>query len=92
MGPLTKEKEMEIRKASAISSAIMSEAMRAFNLHGPFNSAHEGYAVILEELEELWSEIKQLKNVNDQSRNSAMYKEAIQIGAMALRFVYDVTG
>lgn len=53
--------------------------------HGPMHSAHEGYAVILEELGELWDEIK--AKVQD---NAKMRKEAIQVAAMALRFVEDV--
>ena len=44
---------------------VQEELARAQELHEPFNSAHEGYAVILEELDELWeleqdTQIKQL--------------------------------
>jgi hypothetical protein len=48
-----------------------------------FSSPHEGYAVILEELDELWECIK----LND--HGELMKKEAIQVGAMALRFLID---
>lgn len=52
-----------------------------------FNSAHEGYAVLLEEVDELWQHVK----TNQKRRDlEAMRKEAIQIAAMALRFVADV--
>ena len=50
-----------------------------------FNSAHEGYSVLLEEVDELWDEVKQ--------RNQSieiMRKEAVQIGAMALAFIVEV--
>lgn len=60
----------------------LKEATRKF---GNFNSTHEGYAVILEELDELWDAIKDKeKNVEDLER------EAIQVGAMALRFLIDL--
>ncbi|MCL4435792.1 MAG: hypothetical protein M1503_11530 [Thaumarchaeota archaeon] len=37
---------------------IGSEYHRAYNKFGDFSSLHEGYAVLLEEVEELWAEIK----------------------------------
>ena len=51
----------------------------------PFNSAHEGYAVLREEVDELWEAIK--KKDKD---HGAIQKEAIQVAAMALRFLEDV--
>jgi len=52
-----------------------------------FNSAHEGYAVLLEELDELWEHVK----CNQKRRDiAAMRKEAIQVAAMALRFAIEV--
>jgi hypothetical protein len=52
-------------------------------MHG----AHEGYAVILEELDELWAEVKAQVHNPDRMR-----KEALQVAAMAVRFVEDVCG
>jgi len=52
----------------------------------PFNSFHEGYAVIREELDELWDEIK---GGQDKQR---MRAEAMQVGAMAMRFMIDLCG
>jgi NTP pyrophosphatase (non-canonical NTP hydrolase) len=69
--------------------AIRQEYSLAAAKFPPFNSAHEGYAVILEELDELWEEIKRKKEDRDLA---AMRKEAIQVAAMALRFVRDVCG
>jgi hypothetical protein len=66
---------------------IVQEYREATWLHGSFNSAHEGYAVILEELDELKAEVWKKRADRD---IKLMRKEAIQVGAMALRFIMDV--
>jgi len=63
---------------------IVDEMQRASEKHPKFNSRHEGYAVIKEELDELWDAIKR----NDYHAN--VENEAVQVGAMALRFLIDV--
>jgi hypothetical protein len=64
---------------------VSAELARAVRKFGPFHSGHEGYAVILEELCELWDEIK------PQHQNPvAMRSEAAQVAAMALRFMIDI--
>ena len=50
-------------------------------MHGP----HEGYAVILEELDELWEEVK-----SQHPDRQRMRAEAAQVAATALRFMVDV--
>ena len=50
-----------------------------------FHTPHEGYAVILEELDELWDLVKA-----DKARGSDAEREAIQIAAMAVRYVLDI--
>ncbi len=67
--------------------AIIDEYSRATQLNGPFHSAHEGYAVILEELDELKAEIWKKTSARNLHKMEA---EAIQVGAMALRFLVDV--
>lgn len=52
--------------------------------HGPMRGPHEGYAVILEEIEELWEAVRR----DDLSQ--ALH-EAAQVGAMAARFINDLT-
>ena len=64
--------------------AVRTEFLNAFDKFGKFNNAHEGYAVLLEELDELWDEIK-----NRQDKGY-MFAEAKQVAAMAVRFMYDV--
>jgi len=68
-----------------VIAAVTAELLRARNKHAPMHGAHEGYAVILEELDELWSEVK--AQIPDIGR---MRKEAIQIAAMGARFALDV--
>jgi hypothetical protein len=59
---------------------IQGELAYARAQHPDFHSAHEGYAVILEEVEELWDAIKR----DDYTLAGA---EAVQVAAMALRFL-----
>lgn len=49
-----------------------------------FNSSHEGYAVILEEVHELWFEVMNDKNPGADQRQ---IDESIQIAAMAIKFI-----
>lgn len=70
-----------------IAREASQEAQRASQKWPPFNSAHEGYAVLLEEVDELWDQVK----VNQTKRDlDKMRAEAIQVAAMAIRFVHDV--
>lgn len=51
------------------------------------NSAHEGYAILLEEMDELKAHVW----TNQKKRDlTAMRKEAIQVAAMAVRFAAEV--
>lgn len=78
------------------------ELHRAREKHSSMTSPHHGYAIILEELDELWDEVKawrgsawkglsleQIEHMATEAKQK-MRKEAIQIAAMALRFVLDV--
>lgn len=72
----------QMRYAEA-SQEIVQEAMSARFRFAPFNSSHEGYAVLAEELDELWDDVK----ANDIEHSIA---EAVQVGAMALRYIADM--
>ena len=53
----------------------------------PFNSAHEGFAILMEECDELWDHVR----TNQKKRKlDEMQKEAIQVAAMAIRFATEV--
>lgn len=66
---------------------IENEMFEACKKFPPFHSCHEGYAIIKEELEELWDDIK-IKPRNMKK----IEEEATQVGAMALRFLIDLCG
>jgi hypothetical protein len=73
---------------------IVNEYSSARESHQPFPTMHHGYAVIKEELDELWDEIKLNPNkMSDANRilwRQDIKNEAVQIAAMALRFVIDL--
>jgi hypothetical protein len=63
-----------------------NELMKARAKFPPFNSPHEGKAVIEEELDELWEHVKA-----NTGTGSEAFWEAIQVAAMALRYAYDLS-
>lgn len=65
-------------------NSIYAEYQRAISRFDDFKSPHEGYAILLEEVDELWEEIKHNKSPGARDR---MRAEAIQVGTMALRFI-----
>lgn len=65
---------------------VEREIDRAGTAYPPFNSAHEGFAILLEEVDELWDLVKVKQSKRD---IEAMKAEAIQIAAMAVRFIED---
>lgn len=65
----------------------MLEAFKGRKNWKAANSAHEAYAVMLEEVNELWEHVKTKQPNRDLE---AMRKEAVQVAAMALRFAAEV--
>lgn len=66
---------------------ICNEFDKASYVFSPFHSYHEGYAIILEELEELKAEI--FKRASERNLEE-LEKEASHVGAMAMRFLVDL--
>lgn len=64
--------------------SVQAELRAARAKHKPINSWHEGYAVILEEVEEFWEEAK--RRIPEPER---LHEELIQIAAMAVRTAVD---
>lgn len=73
---------------------VRAEVVRAIDLHRGMNSLHEAYAVILEEVDEFWEQVKvnpKKLSVEEQSKRMAeLRKELIQIAAMAIRSIVDL--
>jgi len=95
----------------SITTDVLMELASAEAKFKPFNSSHEGYAVILEELDELWDVVKlnpkkvfvppeilmelasrhdherRIRDYQEAERKKMMRAEAIQVAAMATRFI-----
>lgn len=81
------DRSTNVEKLTRTGADAVMEAIRAATLWESFNSAHEGFGVLLEEVEEL----KEHVWMNQKRRDLvAMEKEAIQVAAMAIRFVHDI--
>ena len=77
----------EIVAITEAANDAVAEARRAAEKWPPFNSAHEAFATILEEMDELKAHVW----TNQRRRDlPAMRAEAIQVAAMALRFAAGV--
>lgn len=66
---------------------IKNELEKARHKHLPINSLHEGYAILLEEVEEFWSEVKKNEYTDEVKQN--MIKELTQIAAISQRIIED---
>jgi hypothetical protein len=78
---------INVEKAANLSEEIYEEFLKASSKFPAFASEHEGYAIILEEIDELWEVVK--LNQKNPTRHNNCRKEVIQAGAMCLRFLYD---
>ncbi len=68
-----------------IFNCVLTELAGARKKHSPMRSAHEAYAVILEELDEFWEEVRQKRG-----NKVGMQNELIQVAAMAFRALSDL--
>lgn len=66
---------------------MLKELEKAERNHVPLNSAHEAKAVIEEELEEFWEEVRKKKETRNQE---AMLNELVQIATMCWRAARDL--
>lgn len=63
---------------------IYDECRRAQEKFSPFHTMHEGHSVIEEEFDEFWEAVKADDLIKAKT-------EAVQLAAMALRFLVDIT-
>lgn len=78
-----------------INQRIQKEIEQAEQKYGSFNSTHEAYGVLKEEVEEFWDEVKILKKYSfaypehqkeyNEERKQRMISELIQIASVAIR-------
>jgi NTP pyrophosphatase (non-canonical NTP hydrolase) len=66
----------------SLLNEVVDEIERAIEQHGGYNSAHEAYGVLAEEVDEFWEEVR--KKRKDRSKED-MRKELIQIAAVAVK-------
>lgn len=76
----------KIVRARRVLALMEEELVKAWTKHpGKFHNAHEGHSVIAEEFDELWDEVKA-----DMAYDQGGLKEAIQTGAMCVRFLVEL--
>jgi len=75
-----------LKKLNAILSEVHVEASEARMKFHSYHSMHEGYAVLLEEMDELWEEIKNPQEARDLHK---IRKELVQVASVAVLFLYD---
>lgn len=66
---------------------IQKEAKKAFNKFGHFNSTHELYGVLIEEVDEFYELVRQKPNPKKAQR---MIEELTQVAAVAYRGVIEL--
>lgn len=71
-----------------IQKRIYDKMLEAEEKYGEFASGHEAYGVMMEEMEELWNEIKKKPYKRDAN---TMIIESIDIAAVAIRFAYQIS-
>jgi len=73
--------------ASKFEKLVRAEIAGARERHEPIHSLHEGYSVILEELQELWEEVMRKRSLRDHDN---IRLELVQIAAVATRVCEDL--
>ena len=69
---------------------IEQEKTEALKKYGHFNSTHEVYAVLLEEVDEFWELVKLPTQKNATLKQDDMIEELTQIAAIAQRAIKEL--
>ena len=72
--------------AYRLAVEVLDELRTARTVFAAMHSPHEGFAVIKEELDELWEHVR-----GNTGRGRRARREAIQIAAMAMRYIIDLS-
>ena len=83
-----REKSM-IAEVEEVTEQVAQEVRRAIQIHRGMRCAHEAYAVILEELDEFWEQVK-INPAKQALRKGRLRSELIQTAAMCVRAVIDL--
>ena len=74
-------------RQDVVVTEFYEEITKGVNKFGNYRSYHEAYAVIKEEFDELWDELK----INADNRDLVkVYKEAIQVAATSFRLAEEI--
>lgn len=78
---------VDMRRVGDATTDMLRELAKAMGRWPALNSAHEGYGVLKEEVDELWEQVKLKQKLRDVG---AMRSECLQVAAMALRMAVEV--
>lgn len=71
----------------SIYADVEREIKKAETRWGPISTAHEGYSILLEEVDEFWDHVKMQQKDRDLKK---MRDELIQVAAVAIRVAHSV--
>jgi hypothetical protein len=81
------EEMKELGKLNNVLEDTKKAYLSAVARYGKFHSPHEGYAILLEELNELWDVVK--LHPATPGRNLKIHEEASHVAVMAIRMIVD---
>lgn len=81
--------EMLIPIYKTAANKAVEELVSARKLFDTMRGPHEGWAILYEEVCELWDEVRNNKR-SDAEYLDALYKEALQVTAMGLAFMVEI--
>lgn len=82
-----RKSERDLRMAKIISRVL--DEYKKLTSEDHILSEYEGYSLLLKEFDRLWVEIKKPREIRDVKKSR---EAAARIGAMALRYINDLTG
>lgn len=80
---------MMIEADNAMCAEILEAYRKARAKHKPMRGPHEGYAIMLEEFDELWEEVRKWQPNQTPEARAALRKEALHVAAMSLAFLLE---